>query len=87
MSKLRHIVVGYNFFPDGDVALHSARILAERSDAALSLLHVVEPAPLTEQTFFPSLSAQAVVEEIVLKVRAQLKDLAETLEFSCCWAV
>jgi nucleotide-binding universal stress UspA family protein len=82
MSKLRRIVVGYNFSPDGEVALHSARILAERLEAALYLLHVVEPAPLTEQTSFPSLSFQAVVEEIVLKVRTQLKDLAETPEFS-----
>lgn len=82
MSKLRRIVVGYNFFPDGDLALQSSRILAERSDATLYLLHVVEPAPLTEQSSFPNFSSQAVVEEVVLNVSAQLKDLAATPEFS-----
>jgi hypothetical protein len=44
MGTLRRIIVGYNFFPDGDPALQSSRILAERSDAALCLVHIVEPA-------------------------------------------
>jgi len=82
MSKLRRILVGYNFSPDGDLALQSSRILAERSDAALDILHVVEPSPLFEQRSFPTLSSQSLLEEIVLNVRAQLKDLAEAPEFS-----
>ena len=32
MSKLRRIVVGYNFLPDGEIVFHSACILAERSN-------------------------------------------------------
>jgi nucleotide-binding universal stress UspA family protein len=82
MSKLRRIVVGYNFFPDGDLALHSARILSERAEAMLYLLHVVEPSPLFEQQAFLTPSSQAVLEEVLLNVRTQLKELADSAEFA-----
>ena len=45
MSTLRRILVGHSLFPDGDMALRSAAVLAERAQAALYLLHVVEPYP------------------------------------------
>jgi nucleotide-binding universal stress UspA family protein len=82
MSTLRRIIVGYNFFPDGDLALHSSRILAERSEAALCLVHVVEPSPIFEQQTFPALSSQSLLEEILRNARAQLKAVAESPEFS-----
>ena len=80
--KLRRIVVGHNFFPDGEVALRSAAVLAERAAAALYVLHVVEPYPLYQKMRFPTLPAEAMLEEVVLKMRAQLKGLAESQEFS-----
>ena len=45
MSTLRRILVGHSLLPDGDIALRSAAVLAERAHAALYLLHVVEPYP------------------------------------------
>lgn len=42
MNALHRIIVGHSFFPDGDVALRSATVLAERAKAALYILHVVE---------------------------------------------
>jgi nucleotide-binding universal stress UspA family protein len=80
MSRLRRIVVGYTFAPDGELALHSALTLAERSHAALYLLHVVEPYPVYIKMRFPSVPAEALLEEVVLKTRAQLKDLAERVK-------
>jgi nucleotide-binding universal stress UspA family protein len=82
MSKLRRIIIGHNFFPDGDVALRSAQVLAERANAALSILHVVEPYPLYQKMRLPSVPAEALLEKVVLKMRAQLNDLAESQEFS-----
>lgn len=82
MSRLRRIVVGYNFLPDGDIALESARVLAEQSGAALYLLYVVEPYPLTEKAKGGTLAAQSLLEEITLKTRDQLKDLTQSSEFS-----
>ena len=78
MSQLRRIVVGYTFSPDGELALRSALALAERSQASLYLLHVVEPYPVYVKMRFPTVPAEALLEEVVLKTRSQLKELAES---------
>lgn len=82
MSRLRRIVVGYTFTPDGELALRSALALAERAHAALYLLHVVEPYPVYIKMRFPSVPAEALLEEVILKTRAQLKDQAERIQRS-----
>lgn len=76
MSTLQRILVAHSLFPDGDIALRSAVVLAERAQAALYLLHVVEPYPVYQRLRFPTVPAHAMLEEVVLKVRAQLNDLA-----------
>jgi hypothetical protein len=38
MSEFRRIVVGHNFFPDGELALRSAIAFAERAGATLYIL-------------------------------------------------
>lgn len=78
MSTLRRILVGHSLFPDGDMALRSAAVLAERAQAALYILHVVEPYPIYQKMRFPTVSAHTMLEEVVIKVRAQLNDLATT---------
>src|SRR5205809_6440114 len=82
MSQLRRIVVRHNFFPDGELALRAATTLAERADAALYILHVVEPYPIYQKLRFPTVPAEALLEEVVLKMRSQLKELAESPELS-----
>ncbi|NOT55186.1 MAG: universal stress protein [Deltaproteobacteria bacterium] len=82
MSKLRRIVVGYNFLPDGEVAFHSARILAEQAHAMLYVLHVVEPSPIFEQKPTPTPPALTPLEAILGNVREQLRALAATPELA-----
>jgi len=82
MTKLKRIVVGHSFFPDGDCAFRSAVTLAQPAKADLYLLHVVEPYPLYQKMRFPSVPAHATLEEVVLKMRAQLNDLATRPELS-----
>ena len=82
MTKLNRILVGHSFFPDGDVAFRSAVTLARKANAALYLLHVVEPYPLYQKMRFPNVPAHAMLEEVVLKMRTQLNDLAMKPELS-----
>lgn len=82
MSQLRRIVVGHNLFPTGELAWRSAIALAEWSGAALYLLHVVEPYPIYQKMRFPTLPAEALLEEVVLKTRSQLKELADSPDLS-----
>ena len=77
MSQLRRIVVGYTPTPDGEHALSSALVLAERSQAMLYLLHVVEPYPVYVKLRFPTISAQEMLEEVATKMRAQLTEIAQ----------
>ncbi len=82
MSQLRRIVVGHNLFPTGELVWRSAVALAEWSGAALYLLHVVEPYPIYQKMRFPTLPAEALLEEVVLKTRSQLKELADSPDLS-----
>jgi universal stress protein E len=76
MKTLQRIVIGHSFFPDGDIALRSAAVLARQANAALYLLHVVEPYPVYQKLRFPSVPAEAMLEEVVLKMRTELSELA-----------
>jgi nucleotide-binding universal stress UspA family protein len=82
MRQLRRIVVGHNLFPDGDLALRAARVLAERSSAALSLLHVVEPYPIYQKMRFPTVPADSLLAAVVHKMRTQLSELAQSPDLS-----
>lgn len=82
MSQLRRIVVGYTPTPDGDHALRSALILAERSQALLYLLHVIEPYPVYVKMRFPTISAREMLEEVATKMRAQLTEMMQRPEFA-----
>src|SRR6266404_9459669 len=77
MSQLRRIVVGYTPTPDGEHALRSALVLAERSQAMLYLLHVVEPYPVYVKLRFPTISAQEMLEEVATKMRTQLTEITQ----------
>jgi nucleotide-binding universal stress UspA family protein len=64
------------------VAVQVAKGLAEHAGAALYLLHVVEPYHLYERMRFPSAPAEAMLEELVVKMRARLRELAQSPDFS-----
>ena len=75
MTKFNRILVGHSLFPDGEVAVRSAVTLARKANATLYLLHIVEPYPLYQKMRFPTVSAHALLEEVVQKMRTQLNDL------------
>ena len=81
MGQLRRIIVGYDLRVGGEVALASAVILAKRCDAALRLVHVVEPLDSYQRISHP-LTSPYPVEEIAQKIGAKLKALVAGAELA-----
>ena len=77
MFQFRHIVVGYNFSPDGEHALQAATNLAEREGATLTLVHVVDPVPFTYGSCSSSSSSSPQLAEAACQMRAELTAVAE----------
>ena len=82
MTQLRRIIVGHNFYPDGELAVRSAAALAERSGAEILLTHIVEPFPLSLKMGFPTVPAQKMLDEAVSHTNDQLTDLAARPEYA-----
>lgn len=82
MSRLRRILVGHNFFPEGEVAVSSAAVLAAWADALLYLLHVVEPVSTYRSVPWPSSQSQAPRDELVQKLHYDLKTLTTSAELA-----
>ena len=77
MLQFRHIVVGYNFSPDGEHALQAATNLAEREGAALALVHVVDPVPFTHRSRCSPPSSGSLLAQAASRMRAELIAVAE----------
>jgi nucleotide-binding universal stress UspA family protein len=56
MGQLKRIVVGHDLKTGGETALKSAVVLAGRCNAALRLVHVVEPHHLYQRLSHPMAS-------------------------------
>ena len=82
MTQLRRIIVGHNFYPDGELAVRSAAALAERSGAEILLTHIVEPFPFSLRMGFPTVAAPKLLEEAVLHTHDQLTELAARPEYA-----
>ena len=77
MSEFRRIMVGYNFSPDGEHALQTAALLAERQEAVLALVHVIEPVPFPYHASVTPSSAGPSLVEAASRMRAELTAVAE----------
>ena len=82
MTRLRHILVGHNFFPDGEVAVSSAAVLAARADAMLYILHAIEPIPAYRYVQWPSPRSHTHPEELVNTLKTEIKKLVDTLDIA-----
>jgi nucleotide-binding universal stress UspA family protein len=70
--KLKQILVGYDFSPDSDLALHYGLSLAQEFQAILHLIHVVEP-PMYEDLVKPvSFSTDKFQQDLRRQLRERL---------------
>ncbi len=81
MSQLKRVIVGHDLRAGGETALRSAVVLANRCDAALRLVHVVEPHH-GYQTISHPLTSPYTLEEIAQNSGAKLQSLAASPELA-----
>jgi hypothetical protein len=79
MDQLKRIVVGHDLKAGGETALKSAVVLAGRSDAALRLVHVVEPHHLYQRISHP-MASKNNLEEIVQQAGRKLQEIVASWE-------
>jgi len=63
MSDYRHILLAVDFSSSAALILKKARDIAQRNNAKLSLLHVVEYLPPIDSAYEPILASNWVVDE------------------------
>lgn len=80
MRPLGRILVGYDFLPEGELALRAAQTLAERTASVLHLVHVVEPSPAYAYKLL--LSERVPLEEVATRVRLELQTLVENVKLA-----
>ena len=78
----KRIVVGHDLQAGGEIAIQSAAALADRYQATLKLVHVVEPYHLSQKITFPHLPHSYTLEEISQRVKEVLQALAASPELA-----
>jgi universal stress protein E len=79
MGQLKRIIVGHDLEAGGESALKSAIALAGRFDAALRLVHVVEPQHFYQKISHPIASKNSL-EDVVQLARTKLQDRVASRE-------
>ena len=81
MRQLKRILVGHDLRTGGETALKSAAVLAGRFDAALRLVHVVEPHHLYQMISHP-MASKNNIEEIVQQAGSRLQEIVASSELA-----
>jgi nucleotide-binding universal stress UspA family protein len=81
MRQLKKILVGHDLRTGGETALKSAAVLAGRFDAALRLVHVVEPHHLYQMISHP-MASKNDLEEIVQQAGRKLQEIVASRELA-----
>ena len=81
MGQLKRIIVGHDLKTGGEAALKSAVVLAGRCNAALRLVHVVEPHHLYQRISHP-MASKNNLEEIVQQAGRKLQEIVASWELA-----
>ena len=71
MSDYKHILIATDFSSSAEQILNKARDIADRNNAKLSLLHVVEYLPPIDSIYEPALSNNWIVDEAEMLSQAK----------------
>ncbi|HEY6364619.1 MAG TPA: universal stress protein [Candidatus Binatia bacterium] len=82
MRQLKTIVVGHDLKSGGETALKSAVVLAARCDAALRLVHVVEPQHHLYQMISHPMASKNNLEQFVQQAGRKLREIVASWELA-----
>ena len=78
MSLYKHILVAIDLSDEADAVLDKAKTIAERSQAKLTLIHVVEPLSVAYGSDIP-LDLTSLQDEITQQAKERISRLAESI--------
>lgn len=78
MSLYKHILVAIDLSDEADEVLDKAKTIAERHQAKMTLVHVVEPLSVAYGSDIP-LDLTTLQDEITLQARERISRLAESI--------
>ncbi|BCX80439.1 universal stress protein A [Methylomarinovum caldicuralii] len=80
MQPYQHILIAADFSEHGELVAARARDLAERYQARLSLLHVVDNLPVTDSIYGPIIPFDTdITEQLIAASKEKLDKMGETL--------
>lgn len=88
MNNYQHILLAVDFFEQCDVVIHRAKDLAERYQATLSLVHVVDSLPITDTGYGADIPFNLdLTAELMENAKIRLIELATKLAVpeECRW--
>lgn len=78
MSCYKHVLVAIDLSDEADEVLTKAQIIAEKNDARLTMVHVVEPLSVAYGSDIP-LDLTTLQDEITAQARERIARLAESI--------
>lgn len=88
MTHYQHILLAVDFFAQNDVVVERARDLAQRYQAKLSLIHVVDSLPIIDAGYGTDIPFNMdLTAELMASAKEKLARLANTLAIAedCQW--
>jgi universal stress protein A len=80
MGEYKHILLAADFSKHGEEVANRAKDLADKYQAKLSIVHVVDNLPLTDAAYGPVIPFDLdLTEELMTAAKSRLATLAETL--------
>jgi universal stress protein A len=88
MEHYKHILLAVDFFEQGETVIHRAKELADRYQATLSIIHVVDSLPITDAGYGADIPFNLdLTAELMDGAKKRLAELAQKLAVTedCQW--
>jgi universal stress protein A len=88
MEHYKHILLAVDFFEQGETVIHRAKDLADRYQATLSIIHVVDSLPITDAGYGADIPFNLdLTAELMEGAKKRLAELAKKLAVTedCQW--